>query len=176
MKSILPTSFFEKKPRKVAYDFDGVIHTYVGPPDKYGQRGAMTSDIQHLLKFPFRKIIEQIYAYAKKGYEQYIISARIEMAFIIAILRKLRVTPAMIPDENVLSAWSDVKWEMLAQKEINEFYDDSCIVITSIQNNRLKPELKHLDNLFLVFPENLNWIEIEKNQELDLKSCLRLKS
>ena len=175
-KSILPTSFFEKKTRKVAYDFDGVIHTYVGLPDKYGQRGAMTSDIQHLLKFPFRKIIEQIYAYAKKGYEQYIISARIEMAFIIAFLRKLRVTPAMIPDENVLSAFSDVKWEMLAQKEINEFYDDSCIVITSIQEHRLNPELKYLDNLFLVFPENLNWIEIEKNQDLDLKTCLRLKS
>jgi len=62
------------------------------------------------------------------------------------------------------------------QKEINEFYDDSCIVITSIQEHRLKPELKNLDNLFLVFPENLNWIEIDKNQDLDLKSCLRLKS
>ena len=174
--SIISPDFFVEKTRKIAYDFDGVIHSYVGPPDKNGQRGALSSNLTYLLKFPFRKIIDQIQEYYKKGYEQFIVSARNDMSFIIDYLRKIQITEQMIPDENVLSAWSDVKWEMLAQKEINEFYDDSCIVILNIQKHRMKPALKYLDNLFLVFPENENWIEIGKNQKLDLQTCINIKN
>jgi hypothetical protein len=63
---------------------------------------------------------------------------------------------------------------IIQQKEINEFYDDSCNVIVSIQEKRLTNDLPHLNNLYLVFPEKLDWKEIDKNQFLDLNTCLSL--
>lgn len=162
-------------PKKIAYDFDGVIHTYVSITDKSGQRGALTSNIDTIVKNQFVKIINQIKDYFKKGNKQYIISARSQsgLAQIIDVLRKLNITAEMIPDENVLSAWSDVKWKEIEKNEINEYYDDSCIVINSIQQHR--ETLPSLDKLYLVFPENSAWIEIEKNRVLDLDSCLQIK-
>ena len=78
----------------------------------------------------------------------------------------------MIPDENVLSAWSDVKWKTLRDKGINEFYDDSCITIYNVQKNR--KELPQLDKLYLVFPEKSKWIDIEKSAKIDLQMCMQL--
>ena len=162
-----------KAHRKIAYDFDGVIHTYVGKSNADGQRAALSNNPETLIKHHSSKIIKQIKEYFTRGYTQYILSARIDTWHIINILRKLQITAEMIPDENVLSAWSDVKWKTLQDKGINEFYDDSCITIYNVQKNR--KELPQLDKLYLVFPEKSKWVEIERNAKIDLQTCMQLK-
>lgn len=162
-----------KAHRKIAYDFDGVIHTYVGKSDPGGQRAALTNNSETLIKHHSIKFIKQIKEYFTRGYKQYILSARIDTWHIINILRKLQITAEMIPDENVLSAWSDVKWKTLRDKGINEFYDDSCITIYNVQKNR--KELPQLDKLYLVFPEKSKWIDIEKSAKIDLQMCMQLQ-
>jgi len=162
-----------KAHRKIAYDFDGVIHTYVGKSNADGQRAALTNNPETLVKHHSSKFIKQIKEYFTRGYKQYILSARIDSWHIINILRKLQITGEMIPDENVLSAWSDVKWKTLRDKKINEFYDDSCITIYNVQKNR--KELPQLDKLYLVFPEKSKWIEIERNAKIDLHTCMQLQ-
>jgi hypothetical protein len=163
-------------PRKIAYDFDGVIHTFVGLPDTTGQRSALGNSLSQITKYPFTQIIAKIIENHHLGQEQFIVSARNNNTFIIAALRKFHITPAMIPDKNVLTAWSNEKWKMLGEKEINEFYDDSCIVIDSIQKHRKMPILKHLDKLYLVYPEKNEWKEIHKNYRIDLQLCTKYKN
>jgi len=160
--------------RKIAYDFDGVIHTYVGKSDAGGQRSALSNHLETLVKHHSIKILEKIKEYFARGYKQYILSARIDTWHIINILRKMHITAEMIPDENVLSAWSDVKWKVLKDKGINEFYDDSCITIYNVQKNR--KELPLLNKLYLVFPEKSSkWMEIEKRAKIDLQMCMELR-
>lgn len=166
---------YKDKPRKIAYDFDGVIHSYVGSTDRNGQCSSLGNTISQIVKHPFMKILAKIKENHKLGHEQFIVSARNDIEFIITVLRNFQITPEMIPNKNVFTAWSEMKWKTLGEKEINEFYDDSCIVIVNIQKYRNKPILKHLDKLFLVFPENKKWLEIHKNNSMDLHSCMQIK-
>jgi hypothetical protein len=153
--------------RKIAYDFDGVIHTDVFKSDKNGQRSAKTNNIDVFVKHAFDKIIKKI---KECHNEQFILSARNALSPIIKTLRKLGVTEEMIPDKNVLSAPSTGKWEVLRQKEINEFYDDSCLTIVHIQQNR--HELPYLDKLYMTIPEKKEWHEIPKDAIINLQKCL----
>ena len=153
--------------RKIAYDFDGVIHTDVFKSDKNGQRSAKTNNIDVFVKHAFDKIIKKI---KECHNEQFILSARNVLSPIIKTLRKLGVTEEMIPDKNVLSAPSIGKWEVLRQKEINEFYDDSCLTIVHIQQNR--HELPYLDKLYMTIPEKKEWHEIPKDAIINLQKCL----
>ena len=158
---------------KVAYDFDGVIHMNVEKTDMQGQRYATDNNPNNFIRKSFIKILQKIKDYHTAGiYEQFILSSRTYKAIIIETLRKLNITEDMIPDVNVLFARSNEKWMIIQQKEINEFYDDSCSVIVSIQEKRLTNDLPHLNNLYLVFPEKLEWKEIDKNQNLDLNTCM----
>ena len=158
---------------KVAYDFDGVIHMNVEKTDLQGQRYATDNNPNNFIRKSFIKILQKIKDYHTAGiYEQFILSSRAYKDIIIETLRKLNITEDMIPDVNVLFARSNEKWMIIQQKEINEFYDDSCSVIVSIQEKRLTNDLPHLNNLYLVFPEKLNWKEIHKNQRLDLNTCM----
>ena len=158
---------------KVAYDFDGVIHMNVEKTDMQGQRYATDNNPNNFIRKSFIKILQKIKDYHTAGiYEQFILSSRTYKGIIIETLRKLNITEDMIPDVNVLFARSNEKWMIIQQKEINEFYDDSCSVIVSIQEKRLTNDLPHLNNLYLVFPEKLDWKEINKNQNLDLNTCM----
>jgi hypothetical protein len=158
---------------KVAYDFDGVIHMNVEKTDMQGQRYATDNNPNNFIRKSFIKILQKIKDYHTAGiYEQFILSSRTYKAIIIETLRKLNITEDMIPDVNVLFARSNEKWMIIQQKEINEFYDDSCSVIVSVQEKRLTNDLPHLNNLYLVFPEKLDWKEIYKNQRLDLNTCM----
>ena len=158
---------------KVAYDFDGVIHMNVEKTDMQGQRYATDNNPNNFIRKSFIKILQKIKDYHTSGiYEQFILSSRAYKAIIIETLRKLNITEDMIPDVNVLFARSNEKWMIIQQKEINEYYDDSCSVIVSIQEKRLTNDLPHLNNLYLVFPEKLEWKEINKNQRLDLNTCM----
>ena len=158
---------------KVAYDFDGVIHMNVEKTDMQGQRYATDNNPNNFIRKSFIKILQKIKDYHTAGiYEQFILSARANKAIIIETLRKLNITEDIIPDVNVLFARSNEKWMIIGQKEINEFYDDSCSVIVSIQEKRLTNDLPHLNKLYLVFPEKLDWKEIDKNQILYLNTCM----
>ena len=160
---------------KVAYDFDGVIHLSVGPTDNQGQRFATTNDPTNFIKKSFIKILEKIKDYHASGmYQQFILSARADKSIIIETLRKLNITADIIPDVNILTARSNEKWRIIQQKEINEYYDDSCSVIVSVQEKRVTNDLPHLNNLYLVFPEKLEWEEIDKNQFLNLNTCISI--
>ena len=160
---------------KVAYDFDGVIHMNVEKTNDEGQRYATDNNPNNFIRKSFMKIIQKIKDYHTSGiYEQFILSSRADKSIIIETLRKLNISENIIPDVNILFAKYNEKWLIIRQKEINEFYDDSCSVIVSVQEKRLTNDLPYLNNLYLVFPEKLEWNEIDKNQRLDLNTCISL--
>jgi hypothetical protein len=137
-----------------AYDFDGVIHKSVTPPDVYGQRNELP--IKNYT--PFTKIINQIKNQQLTN-KVYIITARD-----LGDPKPLEyLTEHNLSNLEIYYTNNQDKSEIIKKLKITEFYDDSILRI----NQTYDAILPNLKKLYLVIPETDNWIEIN-DDNIDL--------
>ena len=152
-----------KKQLRIGYDFDGVLHTYVGLPDKSGQRHCLTdNDISP--KYQFHPIINQIKYQIDNGYEISIITARNRDSF--EIINNFLINSILSNDVSKIKIYftADMdKTNILSKLKINDFYDDSCLRINEVYNSIIANRLPNLTNLYFVEPENMTWTKITNN-------------
>lgn len=137
----------------IGYDFDGVLHPDVGPPDMYGQRypplfaTTFTS---------FSEIMYQIKKQLKEGNKVFIITARfdtnVQREAIKSHLLKNQIDPNKI--ELHFTSNKD-KTPKLNELQINIYYDDSCLRILELFNKR--ESIPTLRELYYVQPEERRW-------------------
>lgn len=149
--------------KNVAFDFDGVIHTQVTPPDKYGQRHPVNG-MNSIPNKPFYKIIELIKTYHKYNYNIYIITSRkiTSLQIVKKTLHNFNLHN-IIKDNNIYftgDTHKGDKVDILDKLKINCFYDDSICHFKKILENKHK--LIYLNKLYMTVPENNEIFEIKK--------------
>lgn len=132
------TSIIYKK-KVVAYDFDGVMHKTVGPPNELGQRIHIPGPLA-----PFTSIIKSI----QSTYSNIIITARYPDLEVESFIKD-----NSIPIKKIIFTSGQSKVPYLASNKVNIFYDDSCSMIIDIYENILSNNLPHLSRLYFVQPE-----------------------
>lgn len=161
------TNIFTEPIKKIGYDFDGVLHTSIGELDeKDGQRHPIENvrSIADKLK-PFTKIIEQI----KKQLlteDIYIITGRKPHEKDV-IKQFLNIIGLEISDDHLYLTGGGKKKPILLKLRIEEFYDDSCMIIIELFNAIKNNELPDLKKIYFVQPEKLDWVEINSDTLLN---------
>ena len=147
---------------KIGYDFDGVYHLDVGSVDQTGQR--------HPINFgpyrPFNKIINKVYNELIRGDEIYIITARNPSQTSKNVIMNLLSNTKLKPYIDMISIYytsNYSKVDVIKDKKINEFYDDSCLRINELYQAIANAILPNLKELYLVEPDQKSWIQINKN-------------
>lgn len=153
----LPVRASIKAKLRIGYDFDGVIHKDVYPA-KNGLRSHLPDvDIKH----PFTIIINKIKEQISNSWDVYIITVRMQSAKNF-IKQFLSANGLNIPDNNIIFAAGGIKLPYIKEYMINEFYDDSCKVISDLYTSKKRGELPLLTNIYLVIPENDEFIDIDE--------------
>ena len=114
-----PPPFPQRRQLRIGFDFDGVIHTSVGPPDHNGSRNPFVP-----LR-PFQEIIQIIRDYHSRGHIIFIITARRRCEPIIDFLRGNNIGANIIPDNNISAIGNNSKVDKAIQLGLDTFYDDS---------------------------------------------------
>ena len=155
--------------KNIGYDFDGVLHTNVSPPDDQLQRHP------HSLRGPydpFNKIILQIKNEILDGHHIYIITARKKTQSnentIIKHLENNGLKKFINKIKIYFSAGVN-KTEIINNIKINAFYDDSCLRILELIQSQVKNLLPYLTQIFLVDPDKKKWYLI--NEKSIVKMC-----
>ena len=150
----------------IGYDFDGVIHKSVQKENDIGLREATIDNLDEFIKNIFTEIINIIKKYNKLGYTQYIITARQDIGnkkrIVYDLLKQLNIDNML----SIISASPLDKWEVIQQLNIEEYYDDSSLVIRSILMHKKNLELPNLINLYLTIPENSGFHEINNIDDI----------
>lgn len=161
---------FENNYKRVAYDFDGVIHTDVTDPDiGSGQRHPINSDSTN--NKLFQKICKIIMLNTiENGNNQYIITARRDTSKNRNIIEQhLKEIYKLDPRIQTSLPFANIVFSKISKSidiefhKINDFYDDSCNIINEIKSNFDK--LFNLNKLYLTIPENENIIRITKHSD-----------
>lgn len=142
-----PPPFPLHQPLRIGFDFDGVIHTSVGPPDQNGSRNPF-----HPL-IPFNDIISRIHNFHRRGYENFIITARSNPTPIIQFLRSNNIDANIIPDNNIFAIGNISKVNRAIQLGLDTFYDDSPRNIIDFTTRRADiQQRKRNFRLYQTFP------------------------
>ena len=147
----------------IGYDFDGVLHKNVGPPDIHGQRHPIKGPYT-----PFNKIIDQINRNINNGDTVYIITARSNNSKNKNTIKNFLIkTKLPINNIKIIFTAGQNKSTIINNKKVNEFYDDSCLRIVELYNEIQRGNLPNLRQLFLVEPEKDTIVAID-NQNISL--------
>jgi hypothetical protein len=162
----------------IGYDFDGVLHTDVGPPDATGQRNPINYTGPYT---PFKKIIAQIENDINDGNTVYIITARYDnptnnkaittfLNSILSLHGEQVELGDLLPSSTKLRHYKDQikiyfsngenKSAIINKLGVNVFYDDSCLRITELYNEIQNGKLSQLKQLIFVIPEKNIWEDI----------------
>lgn len=145
-------------PKILGFDFDGVLHPDVTPPDIQGQRHPVN------LNGPFRafpKMIKKIKSELLKGNKVYIITARSESKSSIQTIKNHLASNDLLElSDNVYYTKGRDKTKIIKNLGINEFYDDSCLRIRELYNSVLNGKLSQLHKIFLVNPNDMNYLQV----------------
>jgi hypothetical protein len=170
---------------KIAYDFDGVFHKNVSILDGLGERNFMKDN---KLK-EFYLILDKIRNEINDKHEIFIIS-RGNKQDVLETLDKLFISP-LIDRNNIITDLGEkniLKSQIIKEKGIDKFYDDSIYNIHEINLERKKNLINSNLELFLVDPDtdsikeikkdnlklltyNLSWHNMESNPKAPIKEC-----
>lgn len=143
--------------KNIGYDFDGVLHVDVGPPDIYGQRHPFSHRTNNLK--PFDKIINQIYLELQSGHNVFIITARSDNSkTLIKNFLSGTILKNYLNSIPIYCSAGKNKTQILDQLRINIFYDDSCVRILELQKSILNGKLPNMEKLYYVKPELQTWV------------------
>jgi hypothetical protein len=172
---------------KIGYDFDGVFHKNVSGQDGLGERNFVKDN---KLK-EFYLILDKIRGEILAGNEIFIIS-RGNRSDVLESLEKLFISP-LIDRNNVITDLGEknmLKSEVIKDKQIEKFYDDSIYNIHEINLERKKNKINPNLDLYLVDPDrddikeikkdnikiltyNLSWHNMESNPKAPIKECTK---
>jgi hypothetical protein len=108
--------------KKIGFDFDGVIHTHVGPD--YCENPRMPLPL--LLDKKFEEIHNKIFDYHYHQYDIYIITGRAKRGPIFDYLNSCCINVEIIPRNNVLALGKDSdKVATAINLKLDEYYEDS---------------------------------------------------
>ena len=146
--------------KNIGYDFDGVLHTNVGPADAYGQRGTNRSGPYT----PFNEIINQIELEIILGHQVYIVTARHDSSANLKIIQDHLDAHLKNYAHNVPIHFTNNqnKKHVIHNLKINIFYDDSHLRIRELYTATKQNELPDLLELYLVKPESRTWTLINE--------------
>lgn len=149
--------------KNIGYDFDGVLHTNVTPPDRELQRHPRD------LKGPydaFVSIISQIKNEIEHGHNIYIITARKKTkSNLNAIQNHLGANnlDKYLDNINIYFSEGYDKTKLINSLKINTFYDDSCLRILELTESQLANHIPYLHQIYLVNPDNQTWKLVDTN-------------
>jgi len=140
--------------KNIGFDFDGVIHTNVGPDKGIDSRKPNALSIEHI----FREIHDKIFNYHCHNYNIFIITGRGGKKQITKIkdyLNSCGINKEIIPEANIKAIGGDGnKVDMAIQLKLDEYYDDSTSEIRKFTEKKceilaVNPNFR----LFQTFPE-----------------------
>ena len=143
---------------KIGYDFDGVFHKSVGETDTLGERNYI--DEENII--PFFVILDRVKKEIGAGHEVFIIS-RNDKEIVLKNLKKLAID-MLFKDENIicdLGKKNISKSEIIKEKKIDVFFDDSVFNIHQINRDKKKKKLN--TQLYLVNPVLEEYKRIKSN-------------
>jgi len=143
---------------KIGYDFDGVFHKSVGETDTLGERNYI--DGENII--PFFVILDRVKKEIGAGHEVFIIS-RNDKEIVLKNLKKLAID-MLFKDENIicdLGKKNISKSEIIKEKKIDVFFDDSVFNIHQINRDKKKKKLN--TQLYLVNPVLEEYKRIKSN-------------
>lgn len=144
--------------RNIGFDFDGVLHVDVGYPDRHLQRNPHNLEGPYT---PFESIINLIRSEYRSGNKIYIITARPNsIKSLNAITYHLKKYDLIDKISGIEFSNNKSKAKLLEEKMIDTFYDDSCLRIRELFDNKECPTLKYL---YLVYPEFGIWKLVDKD-------------
>lgn len=156
---VIAEIFPNKKKKVIGFDFDGVLHKDVTPSDFLGQRHPLNQD--NPFPTPFEEIINLIKKKHQRGDIIYIITARINNIYNKKIINEYldNIQLKLLINGIYLTSGED-KTKLINNLKINDFYDDSCLRINELYYKKINGQTPTLKRLYLVTPENNNWIKI----------------
>jgi hypothetical protein len=139
--------------KNIGFDFDGVIHTNVGPDNHKDSRKPNALSLEHI----FREINDRIFYYHCHNYNIYIITGRGKKSRsdIFRYLNSCGLNFEIIPEANINTiGGTGNKVNMAIQLKLDEYYDDSTSEIRKFIERKcellaVNPNFK----LFQTFPE-----------------------
>lgn len=134
---------------RIGYDFDGVFHKNVTTTDGLGERNYVIPT-NNLIEF--YEMLDKIRKEIKEGHEIFIIS-RGKREEVIDNLKKLFVYK-LFDEKNIITDLGEkniLKSQIIKEKGIDEFFDDSIFNIHDINKQKKKNNLR--TKLYLVNPE-----------------------
>ena len=149
--------------QRYGYDFDGVLHTSVGKPDKDNHRHP-TWFVEPELLVPFPEIIQQIKVQFEQGAEIFIITAQYGPTFRkygYKFLKRPDVDlDRYIPADNrIADKCGSGKADEIKRLRLNKFYDDSGKNIDAIAKKIQDGSLPGVE-LYQVYPENSGTLRV----------------
>lgn len=139
--------------KKIGFDFDGVIHTHVGPDNG---RNSRTPTSILTLEHKFDKIHNKIFDYHYHQYDIYIITRRGKRGSIFDYLNSCCINVEIIPRNNIIALGGDGnKVNTTIELKLDEYYEDSRSEIKKFIDRKceilaVNPNFR----LFQTFPEN----------------------
>tara|TARA_Y100000589_G_C26888005_1_gene520853 strand:+ start:10 stop:519 length:510 start_codon:yes stop_codon:yes gene_type:complete len=133
--------------KKVAFDFDGVIHLSVYRPDKSGQVHPIEEIRNNASKLKLNiKIYNKIKQYYENGYEIYIVTHRYESERnTVNEFCEINKLNSFIKEENIFHVRGN-KGDHMNKNNIFILYDDSVNVLKDVKSKYPNFELYHVYN------------------------------
>lgn len=168
---------------KIGYDFDGVFHKNVEDNNQIGERDYIEGESL----IPLYTILDRVKKEIADGHEVFIIS-RNDRELVLKNLKRLAID-ILFKDENIicdLGKKNISKSEIIKEKSIDVFFDDSVYNIHQINREKKKkninPQLYIVDpvlekyqriksNNIKILSYNVNWENMKAESTAPIKEC-----